>query len=792
MALPIYLNVEHGSTPLFRQLCSTSIKFNDTIYNFLKIYQPNETNFSELKDSSILFMGPSSKQRCENIRQVLNQKLQILQPTQVTAFEVIENKYMIDLLDHKSENKSEESMVKVKLDYNFLDGVLAQRAKTNHTNSCLVINLYCNGKRFTLIDFGNEIKEENTTLSSIASFLRTKIIGRSSDLITSLILKSRSLKIVLNLGANDDFELTKLTLDKIVDLTKTFKLASKASRITSYTKPTSTTKLKTAPKSIRRPGSIPRRKAILAPKLSQPAPAQQEKPCIIQANASLALPSPDVLQLQLELTQLKNINSSSQAVLDQHKEILNGDLLELKSSLNGFKSKYDSLKFILENVKVSICNLTEENLNLKDMNAFQSAEIIAAYDELNFLQIDNSNLGYNSLQYDFDAIQSENKLLERSLIEKESQLSEKEVMLLEYTKELSEKNLEIQEKNTALQDKDAQIEQLLRMLEVQKCEPLSQDNIEASESDHAIEIMNLTGMNAQLEHEKTAVFNYISEMESTLSGVVNVNQSNKIKIEELTLDLTYYMETLEISTIENQALSNQLSEEVAQRKAMEEYFELAAKSEKAALEELEARDDQIDDLECQLDYRSEEIATLLVELKSVRMSKDNHIEDLNDEIANQLVTMEKQEEKIDNQLETIENRDLEIEILFTDRENIDTKLIDLKDQLSESVAWKVKYDNEIEVSKFKLVFSEHSPLNQWNPLVLSSPFDPSGSFKDYVSESSDGEYKSLDSSPKYTSKKVSSPTKLDNYKAIVSSMSKEKNKMKRKVKSQRVPRALLV
>ncbi|CUM47564.1 unnamed protein product [Debaryomyces tyrocola] len=288
-SIPLYLKIKSpkkGKEALFETIGERSIILNDKQYDFTKIYNGSSNTYKELIDtfdpcSYFIFMGPTGSGKTTTLKQVIYEKIHRLEASAkeacITAFEVSENKYIIDLLETPAKKKEyHSSCLESQLHKRKLNGDSHEVLKTvfnkrntkktafnsESSRSCLVVTFFYDDKRVIYIDLmGNEKYDKslalsnafaNTNMSSITQLLTNKVssCGRSSNLITNLIFKSNSpspgkINIILNVDPNGDITLLKSILNNIATLVKDFKLETtttnkldKTPNIPHYAKPT--------------------------------------------------------------------------------------------------------------------------------------------------------------------------------------------------------------------------------------------------------------------------------------------------------------------------------------------------------------------------------------------------------------------------------------------------------------------------------------------------------------------------------------------------------------------------
>ncbi|CAH2352253.1 hypothetical protein CLIB1423_06S02234 [[Candida] railenensis] len=281
--IPLYLKLKTPSTEEF-YVDKDTVEFNSKLYKFQKIFDHDESleylvqqeHRDGAEDSSpcYIFMGPTGSGKTTALRELLNLKLKsstivgsAKYPTFLSAFEVANNKYAIDLLERDSRFTKKEyhhstrdiSCKKVKFDNDtkdeLLNSIFRKRLtqstpfNTESSRSCLVIYLIQNGKKFVYMDLmGNEKFDKampkmsnvfaNMNISSITKMLTTAnsnnnasispfddpFYVRSSNFITNLIFKKninekdRKINICLVIDPQGDNDLNKSAFNNIAEL----------------------------------------------------------------------------------------------------------------------------------------------------------------------------------------------------------------------------------------------------------------------------------------------------------------------------------------------------------------------------------------------------------------------------------------------------------------------------------------------------------------------------------------------------------------------------------------------
>lgn len=369
--------------PIYEQVGETSIRLSGRQYDFCKIFNRGNNDYTDLIEVSepcsyFIFMGPTGSGKTTTLRKVVDQKLESLEycknEASITAFEVTDNKYVIDLLTvplkkrEQAGSNLEAQLMKKSLSGDLkgiIDKVFARR-NTQETvfnklssRSCLVISFYHNSQKVTYIDFmGNEKYDRslstsntfaNMNMTSITQLLARKspVAGRSSNLITNLIFNNGSvsngkISIVLNLDPYGDISLSKSILNNIASLVKDFKVnespnkgaCSSETRIPNYARPTisflSPSKKVSTLSPIRKLSSTPAKFRMIpktnrpstAPKLrTRRSPQKFQTPTRVAVSINNATPifKPNDLTSNFYEIQIKSLKNT---IIDLEKEVI--------------------------------------------------------------------------------------------------------------------------------------------------------------------------------------------------------------------------------------------------------------------------------------------------------------------------------------------------------------------------------------------------------------------------------------------------------------------------------------
>lgn len=656
--IPIYLKLKGGSSttpPLLLATSATSIDFNNKTYDFSRIFLPTESSFHDLLDfksqsSCTVFMGPTGSGKTTTLHQVVDTQIKSLQGSHayLTAFEVSENKHLIDLLETVPERKEilslnfESNLHRVSLETStsshLIKKVFSNRStsKTSYNSessrSCLIITFFFNNKRCTYIDLmGNEkfnlpkdpVQKTqsnifaNLNMSSITQLLTKKSFnGRSSNLITNLIFKndstvsSRNINIVMNLDPHGDVSLIKSALGNIADLTKTFKLGSPmtspvksvSSNIPSYARPTlaslSPRKVSSPRSPIRKPDSPFKRKLNtpckmkIAPILSKPRTSQKSLSCQSPTRSLACL-------------------DSSPVSLPKHVKVPANTLAPAAKLQPSTEAKLmnDYNKIQISNLKKHLQDMELENQQLKTdnqdlMNQIQYNVTTSINSELTIVEdVQTPPLEMLSLKSELDSlreINSNNKLL----IERQRQI------LNDSLNDLKGEFTDFKQKYGSFRNKVENIKDMNSLLQQ--------------------EIVLLKDMNSIQEGELSTVNNKLELTDINRASLHTECTKNLAQIDDLNA-------TVAILQKSNKKLFDQLSEkEDTLLETSRESFEKMTKTN----EEIIKKNSQIDSLTTQVNVLTAEIATRDstisgkdAELVSLAASKEELVAKLSSEIA---------------------------------------------------------------------------------------------------------------------------------------------------------------
>lgn len=275
MSIPLYLNVKGSQTshlqgggelhdPCFSVTSPNTIKlFDETTYNFTHVFSnTDEQELFNLVESPIntciALMGPHGTGKTSTLKQLLLMKLKKTEGVHISCFELANGgKHIVDLLDSEPKKLS-GNMLK-----NFESKLLRRKAspelvkhifKSKSTSSpsaidanddasslpkkktCLVVTLYCQSYRITLID----------DASLKGSFQQNGDNNSNNSLIQNFIFKNKQLKLVLNLDQHAETSIVQLHLNNLDLVINSYKHIQQsggeeptpARRVPSYTLPT--------------------------------------------------------------------------------------------------------------------------------------------------------------------------------------------------------------------------------------------------------------------------------------------------------------------------------------------------------------------------------------------------------------------------------------------------------------------------------------------------------------------------------------------------------------------------
>ncbi|KAG7192707.1 uncharacterized protein KQ657_001490 [Scheffersomyces spartinae] len=365
----------------FSQLNENTIQFGTKQYRFKKIINDDTSDPHGFLQTTAgatgagvgasecyILLGPTGSGKTTTMSQVLEQTITSFgedRSISMTAFEVIDNKIITDLLDEnlkKEYNITFESQLKtIQAPNRFhLQQIFSHRTsfKTSanpiSSRSCLVVTFHYgddSNRRMTFIDMmGNEKYDKHTSnvfanlnMSSITELLVKKSNGyggRSSNLVTNLIFKKdeqNHIKLILHLDPKGDASLTKSALNNIALLVHKFKLemqrvpSSKSNHTTSkssgggkqlpsYARPTISSSSTTP--SLKVTKTIHKSKSIR--KLNQTSSSSVSVSATTRAKALKVLSAP-AKNILLEKPVDANVDLSPQQLLDKSKSYFNSE-----------------------------------------------------------------------------------------------------------------------------------------------------------------------------------------------------------------------------------------------------------------------------------------------------------------------------------------------------------------------------------------------------------------------------------------------------------------------------------
>lgn len=621
--IPLYLKIKSprkGKEALFETSGDNGITLNGKEYDFTKIYSGSNNTYNELIETfdpctCFIFMGPTGSGKTTTLKQVIYEKIHRLESAAteacITAFEVSENKYIIDLLEmpikkkeyHSSCLESQLQKRKLKGDsHEVLETVFKKRNtkktvfNSESSRSCLVVTFYYDDKRVIYIDLmGNEKYDKsllqsnafaNTSMSSITQLLanKTSSNGRSSNLITNLIFKnnlpsSGKINIILNADPNGDIVLLKSILNNIASLVKNFKLEATGSnkldrtpKIPHYAKPTISSlsptrvgpRLTYSASPIRKQSSTPSKfkmipsteKLSIASKLLGPRIQKFQTPT---RNAFMA---PMKTLLPYGASHLTNnfyeIQISS----------LKKTIKELEAEISDFKHDYEEIlqTTMLGNQDISnnaTFKLTDNELKLRSLKGELNNLIRIKTVHDNLLKQKNVlNEKVNDFKLDFykfklqhsnftSNIEALKKVVD-SLDANNSQMKSENDKLSEEVKTIREDLNKVMIENSALNSKLEILTTQNKAL-TQTIEALEKDKIEKQ-----LSMDKLAQENKSLQGESLNTKN----LEEEISDLKNVNNTNKNEIESSKAIIVEQQKQIELKDLiitENKIKMEQLS-----------------------------------------------------------------------------------------------------------------------------------------------------------------------------------------------------------------------------------------
>lgn len=256
MGIPLYVRIKDVQSPPTGvsshvvQTSSTSIEFGSREYHFDQVFT-SEIDYhpylQDANDSVTVFVGPTGSGKTTCLRHMLDATLKFWQQKpwsskKVSAFEIKDNRHVIDLTEEKKAPKPLKQVGSIQLSdldhaqYTFKSILASRTTAQTATNressrSCLVLKIADSSSTTTYVDMmGNEKFDKgtanqfaNSTMSSLTQYLKSNGSGgRSANTIINIIFGEPKAKIsvVLALDPCGDPRLIKSSLLNIADLTR--------------------------------------------------------------------------------------------------------------------------------------------------------------------------------------------------------------------------------------------------------------------------------------------------------------------------------------------------------------------------------------------------------------------------------------------------------------------------------------------------------------------------------------------------------------------------------------------
>lgn len=256
MGIPLYVRIKQvsdcsvDSVSHITQKSDNSIEFAEKEYQFDLVfthelgYHPDS---QDANDTVTVFVGPTGSGKTTCLKQMLDTTTntwlqQNWTDRKISAFEIMDNRHVIDLTDNKKVSKplkqtSVVQLTNVKEAVQCFQSILKNRTTTQtnsnseSSRSCLILKIYEDDSSTTYVDMmGNEKFEKgtsnlfaNSTMSSLTQYLKSNgSSGRSANTIINIIFGNPKamIAVVLTLDPYGDARLIKSSLLNIADLTR--------------------------------------------------------------------------------------------------------------------------------------------------------------------------------------------------------------------------------------------------------------------------------------------------------------------------------------------------------------------------------------------------------------------------------------------------------------------------------------------------------------------------------------------------------------------------------------------
>ncbi|EGW34037.1 uncharacterized protein SPAPADRAFT_49118 [Spathaspora passalidarum NRRL Y-27907] len=758
-SIPLYLKIKGGSSTEgefipshFSQTSPCSIEFNETQYDFAHIYNEQDTDYHHLltndRSSCVILIGPTGSGKTTMIKQLAAGKIKSFAPVGpppvgslvppqafVTAFEITNNKYILDLFDDNLHRRIplfnyESQLKREKVNEDTLKHIFKKRLSQatefnpNSSRSCLVITFYYQNHRTTLIDLmGNERNNvfANTNISSITQLLATKQnVGRSNNLVTNMIFKNHEIQMVMTLDPRGDAGLIKSTLTNVANLLNNFKLSSPVkaaatSRVPSYARPTASSKTLTKV-------AVPR-KTVLAPKRPVPTRAIPKRTIVVKRPSSSYIPpsSPikqrrldEIAKLEQTIENLQSLNSQLQQQLNEistkqdmneHSQIIDlraqiesqrekfvNHVNEIKSDFVNIKTESsilgNSFQSIGQNLDLISQKLTEAESSIQQKDEFitklqkeldeQSRSLTSYESEVFRLKTESEDNKSAATETMDKMIHTKVQLTER-VTDLQAQLDAKEDAIIKLNEELDVKSKLVHE----LQDLITKNSQKIEMLENEVVILKNQVELKTQQFEELDEIKNESeSKGCQIEALNTDCNRYMEEIEVLQKKLVEQEQ-NSSNIEQSNIDSkAEHEQQVEILNQEIQLKSNELADMHEQLEKLKADHELELSQEKKSHCDAKSKWKQsVEELQHKNSKKKEEIEKLKKEVQA----RDDTIKSAASELEQKI-------QEISNLKSQINDYDLE-----------QTHLKDLVERNHKSIQdWENKYNDMVSLKDDEL------------------------------------------------------------------------------------------
>ncbi|KAK6198085.1 uncharacterized protein RJT21DRAFT_116128 [Scheffersomyces amazonensis] len=716
-------SLNNDEVPKFNIVSNTTLEVNDKTFEFNQVFTSpsefratinNDNNNNNENDTSTcyLFMGPTNSGKTTTLYQLLQHKLHLLTESKticfMTAFEITDNRYILDLLNSNNDNAArlnhfnfENQLIKEKLEYKSQLSTVFGKRLTKRTvfnqkssRSVLIITLYYNNLRTTYIDLmGNEqfsTNDGNVTPNSqintntfananISSIMQlvlggkssaTTMVGRSSNLITNLIFKKspHALKIILNLDPYGDEKLIRSTLNNIVSLIHRFATLNSNERQSQTTTSSSNTNRKR---------NLPH---YAQPTLSSLSPTKKK----IRHNFVITKPVSKLFD-----------NSASKKALDALRDQISSivDSLPINSETNTEEiSPIELLKFKAETlVALNVQHEADKN------------RLKVEIDSLIERNDGNTDIMKN-LQRNLDFVNGE---LNNNQIE----LAQRQGKITELEKEITENKLKIENAERDLKEKEDSITQLHHELTSTLTKLESEiaaykSKVSTLESESETKTKQINELKSELINKNDHVGKLQSELNkinSQVSGLESELNSRTQQVNELQTDLDKRSnQTIELKQKVTQ-LNNIKSQTEQQLQDAKNKLSNLENNSSSTTQELDQLNNSVTNLTNKNQLVSNELAetkSKLTSMKSELIEKANRISQLDSEV----VSLQQAKTKLEDKLTTLKSQ-FEHDISLKD-----SRIAELSQQtMSEQTQYK-----RLESQYFELKSSFETTENQLN------------------------------------------------------------------------------